>query len=112
MDCIFCKILKGETPSKKAYEDDFVLGFYDIEPQAPTHIVLIPKEHINSPADITSENSAYVAHIFEAAAKIAKELNLGNGYRLVANCGEEGGQTVKHLHVHMLAGRNLSWPPG
>lgn len=112
MDCIFCKILKGEIPSKKVYEDDFVLGFYDIEPQAPIHIVLIPKVHIGSPADINDENSVYAAHIFEAAAKIAKELKLEKGYRLCANCGEEGGQTVKHLHVHMLAGRNLSWPPG
>ncbi len=112
MDCIFCKILEGEIPSKKVYEDDFVLGFYDIEPQAPVHIVLIPKVHIESPEDINSENSLYAARIFEAAAKIAKQLELKKGYRLCANCKQEGGQTVNHLHVHMLAGRNLSWPPG
>ena len=112
MDCIFCKIANGEIPSNKAYEDDKVLAFYDLEPQAPVHILIIPKEHIVSAMDITSENSAVIAHIFEVAAIIAKELKLENGFRIVNNCGEDGGQTVKHLHFHMLAGRSMKWPPG
>ena len=112
MNCIFCKIANGEIPSNKAYEDDKVLAFYDLEPQAPVHILIIPKEHIESAKDITSENSAIVAHIFEVASKLAKELNLENGFRLVNNCGEDGGQTVMHLHFHMLAGRSMKWPPG
>ena len=112
MDCIFCKIANGEIPSNKAYEDDKVLAFYDLEPQAPVHILIIPKEHIGSAMEITPENSAVVAHIFEVASKLAKDLNLENGFRLVNNCGEEGGQTVMHLHFHMLAGRSMKWPPG
>ena len=112
MDCIFCKIAAGIIPSKKAYEDDKVLAFYDLDPQAPTHILIIPKEHIESAAEISAENSAVIAAIFEAAAKIAKELNLEKGFRIVTNCGEDGGQTVKHLHFHLLAGRSLAWPPG
>ena len=112
MDCIFCKIANGEIPSNKAYEDDKVLAFYDLEPQAPVHILIIPKEHIVNAMDITSENSAVIAHIFEVAAIIAKELKLENGFRIVNNCGEDGGQTVKHLHFHMLAGRSMKWPPG
>ena len=112
MDCIFCKIAAGINPSKKAYEDDKVLAFYDLDPQAPVHILIIPKEHITSAAEINEENSAIIAHIFEAAAKIAKELKLENGFRIVTNCGEDGGQTVKHLHFHLLAGRSLAWPPG
>lgn len=112
MDCIFCKIANGEIPSNKAYEDDKVLAFYDLEPQAPVHILIIPKEHITSAMDITPENSAVLAHIFEVAAVIARELKLENGFRIVNNCGEEGGQTVKHLHFHMLAGRSMKWPPG
>ena len=112
MDCIFCKIASGIIPSKKAYEDEKVLAFYDLDPQAPVHILIIPKEHITSAAEINEENSAIIAHIFEAAAKIAKELKLENGFRIVTNCGEDGGQTVKHLHFHLLAGRSLAWPPG
>ena len=112
MDCIFCKIAAGIIPSKKAYEDYKVLAFYDLDPQAPVHILIIPKEHIESAAEINADNSAIIAHIFEAAAKIAKDLNLEKGFRIVTNCGEEGGQTVKHLHFHLLAGRPLAWPPG
>ena len=112
MDCIFCKIIRGEIPSKKAYEDDKVLAFYDIEPQAPIHIVIVPKEHIASPAHITAQNSDVVAHVFEVAAKLSNELKMEKGFRIVANCGEEGGQTVGHLHFHLLSGRNLGWPPG
>ena len=112
MDCIFCKIVNGEIPSNKAYEDDKVLAFYDLEPQAPVHILIIPKEHIACAADITPENSAVVAHIFEVAAIIAKEKGLDDGFRIVNNCGESAGQTVKHLHFHRMGGRSFGWPAG
>lgn len=112
MDCIFCKIANGEIPSKKAYEDDKVLAFYDLEPQAPVHILIIPKEHISSAADITEENSAVISHIFEVAAKLGKELGLENGYRIVNNCGADGGQTVHHIHFHFMGGRQFTWPAG
>ncbi|MBR4868800.1 MAG: histidine triad nucleotide-binding protein [Clostridia bacterium] len=112
MNCLFCKIAFGEIPSTKVYEDEQVLAFKDIEPQAPFHVLIIPKEHIASAGEITPENSGIVAHIFEVAAALAKEHNLTNGFRLVTNCGEQAGQTVGHLHFHMLAGRNLGWPPG
>lgn len=112
MSCIFCKIITGDIPSKKAYEDDKVLAFYDIAPQAPTHLVIIPKEHILSMDDITEQNAQYVAHIFALIPKLAGELGLDKGYRVVCNCKEQGGQTVDHLHFHLLGGRSLSWPPG
>lgn len=112
MDCLFCKIIAGEIPSKKVYEDDDVLAFKDIDPQAPFHAVIVPKAHIASAAEITAENSAVIAKIFEAAAVIAKQQGLTNGFRIVNNCGEDGGQTVGHLHFHMLGGRLLAWPPG
>lgn len=112
MDCVFCKIAAGEIPAKKAYEDDVCLAFYDLEPQAPVHVLLIPKQHIGSVSEITSENSAVVAHIFEAASRLAKELGLEKGYRIVTNCGEDGGQSVPHLHFHLLGGRAMGWPPG
>ena len=111
-DCLFCKIAAGEIPSAKVYEDDKVLAFNDIDPQAPFHVLIIPKEHIKSAAEITSENSSIIAHIFEVAAKLARQFELDNGFRIVNNCGEDGGQTVGHLHFHMLARRNLAWPPG
>ena len=112
MDCVFCKIAKGEIPSKKAYEDDQILAFYDLDPQAPVHILLISKAHIASANELTEENSAVVSHIFLTAAKLAKELGLEKGYRIVNNCGEDGGQTVQHLHFHLLGGRSMKWPPG
>ncbi len=112
MDCLFCSIAKGEIPSTKVYEDDTVYAFLDIDPQAPFHAVIIPREHIASAADITADNSLVVAKIFEAVAKIAKEENLEDGFRVVTNCGKDGGQTVGHLHFHLLARRNLAWPPG
>ena len=113
MDCLFCKIIAGEIPSTKVYEDERVYAFRDIEPQAPEHIIIVPKNHIKSANEITVENSAVIAKIYEAAAKIAKELDFSeNGYRIVNNCGEDGGQTVGHIHFHLLAGRNLQWPPG
>lgn len=112
MSCIFCKIADGSIPSNKVYEDDRVLAFYDLEPQAPVHVLIIPKQHITSVNDITEENSGIIAYIFEIAAKLAKELDLKNGYRIVNNCGEDGGQSVQHLHFHLLGGRSMKWPPG
>lgn len=112
MDCIFCKIVSGEIPSNKAYEDDKVLAFYDLEPQAPVHILIIPKEHITSAAEINESNSSVVAHIFEVAAKLAKEKGLDNGFRIVSNAGESAGQSVKHLHFHLMGGRDFGWPAG
>lgn len=112
-DCIFCKIANGEIPSNKAYEDDKVLAFYDLDPQAPKHVLIIPKEHISSANEINEENASIVAHIFVVAAKIAKELGVSeSGYRIVNNCGKDGGQSVQHLHFHLLGGRSMAWPPG
>lgn len=110
-DCIFCKIAKGEIPSNKVYEDETVLAFYDLDPQAPVHVLLIPKEHIASAKEITCENSGVVAHIFEVAAILAKELELENGFRIVNNCGKDGMQSVQHLHFHLLGKRVMGWPP-
>lgn len=111
-DCLFCKIIAGEIPSTKIYEDEDVYAFADIDPQAPFHAVIVPKEHIASASEITDENSFYVAKIFEAVANIAKQENLEQGFRVVTNCGKDGGQTVGHLHFHLLARRYLQWPPG
>ncbi len=112
-DCLFCKIIAGEIPSTKVYEDDEVLAFRDIEPQAPQHIIIIPKSHLSSANDLTDENCGIVGKIFAVAARIAKELGFAeNGYRIVNNCGTDGGQTVGHIHFHLLGGRNLQWPPG
>ena len=111
-DCLFCKIIKGEIPSSKVYEDDMVYAFNDIAPEAPVHVLIVPKEHIASAAEINAENSAVVAKIFEAAAKIAEEKGLSDGFRVVTNCGDSAGQTVKHLHYHLLGGRDFTWPPG
>ncbi len=107
MDCIFCKIIAGEIPSKKVYEDDAMLAFADINPQAPVHILVIPKAHIASVDEVTSENSAVVAKIFEMIPKIAKEAGLTNGYRVITNCGDDACQTVKHLHFHIMGGKKL-----
>ena len=112
MDCLFCKIINGDIPSSKVYEDEYVYAFRDIDPQAPFHAVIVPKIHISSADEINAENSVYIAKIFEAISKISNENNLENGYRIVNNCGEDGGQTVGHIHFHMLALRNLAWPPG
>ena len=108
MDCLFCKIVAGDIPSTKVYEDEKVLAFRDIAPMAPTHILVIPKMHIGSVAEISAENSDVVAHIFEVIPKIAEAEGLANGYRVVSNCGEDAGQTVKHLHFHILGGRQLT----
>ena len=108
MDCIFCKVIAGEIPSNKVYEDARVLAFRDIAPQAPTHILVIPKEHIPSFAAITEENAALVAHVLAVAAKIARDEGLEEGgYRIVSNCGADAGQTVPHLHFHILGGKKL-----
>lgn len=106
MDCLFCKIVAGKIPSQKVYEDDTVLAFYDIQPAAPVHILVIPKAHLSGCRDITSENSAVVAHIFEVIAKITAEQGL-NDYRVVTNNGEAAGQSVFHLHFHILGGKTL-----
>ena len=107
-NCLFCKIVAGEIPSTKVYEDETVLAFRDIAPMAPTHILVIPKAHIGSVAEITAENSGVVAHIFEVIAAIAKAEGLEKGYRVVSNCGDDAGQTVHHLHFHILGGKKLS----
>ena len=112
MSCLFCQIAAGEIPSTKYYEDDEVLAFADIDPQAPFHAVIIPKKHVASAAELNQTNSAVVAKVFEAAAEIARRQHLEHGFRIVTNCGEDGGQTVGHLHFHMLGGRLLAWPPG
>ena len=110
-DCLFCKIAAGQIPSNKLYEDDQLLAFYDIDPQAPTHFLVIPKAHIGSVAEVSGDNSAVVAHIFEVIAKVTKQLGL-DSYRVVSNIGEQAGQSVHHLHFHVLSGRDMTWPPG
>ncbi len=112
MDCLFCKIIAGEIPSAKVYEDDTVFAFNDIDPQAPVHILIVPKVHIASADDITSDNSGVIAHIFEVAAALAKEKGLSDGYRIVNNCGDSAGQSVKHIHFHLMGGREFTWPAG
>ena len=102
MDCIFCKIVQGEIPSQKVYEDDLVLAFKDINPCAPVHILVIPKKHIESAVALTEEDDILIAHIFKVIREIAKEQELTNGFRLVSNVGNDGGQSVKHLHFHIL----------
>ena len=108
MDCIFCKILAGDIPSAKVYENEWVYAFRDINPQAPVHVLVIPKTHIPSADAISAENSAIVARIFEAIPGIAAAEGLTNGYRVLTNCGEDGCQSVKHLHFHVLGGKKLS----
>lgn len=110
-DCIFCKIAEKEIPSKAVYEDDRVYAFYDLDPQAPTHFLIIPKQHIASALEITEESSGVVGHCYMVIAKLAKQLGF-DSYRVVTNCGESAGQSVFHLHFHVLAGRDMTWPPG
>ena len=107
-DCIFCKIAAGEIPSNKVYEDDKIIVIHDLNPMAPVHVLFIPKEHIGCANEITHENSAVIAHIFEKVPAVAKELGLENGYRIVNNCGEHGCQSVMHIHFHLLGGKQLS----
>jgi histidine triad (HIT) family protein len=108
MDCLFCKIINGDIPSKKVYEDDFVFAFYDIAPQAPVHILVIPKIHIPSMDGVTAENADVVAKIFTVIPKIAAEAGLSGGYRVISNCGDDACQSVKHLHFHVVGGAQLS----
>lgn len=112
MDCLFCKIVSGAIPVNRLYEDDHILAFPDINPQAPTHILVIPKKHLASHAHATAEDAEMLGHLMAEAVKIAAAQHLTKGYRLVINTGPDGGQTVDHLHVHLLGGRHMTWPPG
>jgi histidine triad (HIT) family protein len=111
-DCLFCKIAAGQIPSNKLYEDDTLLAFYDIDPQAPVHFLVIPKTHIDSAACLTEQDAPLLGHIYAVIAMLCKKLGCTGGYRVVTNVGEDGGQSVKHLHFHVLAKRSLAWPPG
>ncbi len=106
--CLFCKIVSGEIPSSKVYEDERILAFLDINPQAPVHILIIPKEHISSVDEVSPQNSSVVSYIFERIPEIAKASGIENGYRVITNVGEDGCQSVKHLHFHILGGKKLS----
>ena len=110
-ECLFCRIIAGEIPSSKVYEDEVCFAFNDIAPQAPTHFLVIPKAHIPSVSAVSAENSAVVGHIFEVIAKLAKEQGM-ESYRVVSNIGEQAGHRVFHLHFHVLSGRDMTWPPG
>jgi len=112
MSCLFCKIADGSIPSTRVYEDEQCLAFADINPQAPVHLLIIPRKHIASLAKATTEDSALLSHLLWTAAEIAREKKLDAGYRVVINIGENGGQTVDHLHLHLLGGRHMTWPPG
>lgn len=113
MDCIFCKIANGQIPSKKIYEDEKVIAFHDISPEAPIHFLVIPKDHIQSVNEISEENANIISHIFLVINKLVRELNIEKtGYRVVNNCGKDGGQSVNHMHFHVLGQRELKWPPG
>ena len=106
-DCLFCKIIAGDIPSKKVYEDEQCYAFYDIQPLAPQHFLVVPKTHIASAAELTEDNAALVGHIFAVIAKLTAQLGFADGFRVVTNCGEDAGQTVKHLHFHVLGGKTL-----
>lgn len=111
-DCLFCRIISGGIPAKKAYEDDKALAFYDIDPKAPVHVLIVPKKHIVSIAEVGEEDFGLIAHLMKVAQQLAEEFKLENGFRVVINTGRDGGQSVNHLHVHLLGGRALGWPPG
>ncbi len=111
-DCLFCKIIKGEIPSTKVFENDYVYAFKDIDPQAPLHYIFIPKEHIASADMIDDSNAHLIGEVFKAIAKVAKDENLEEGYRIVNNCGKDAGQTVFHIHFHVMGKRKFSWPAG
>ena len=108
-DCLFCKIINGEIPYKKLYEDEKILAFYDISPIAPVHFLVIPKQHIASVDAIDADNSAIVAYIFQKLGELAKLAGIENGYRVISNCGADAGQTVQHLHFHVLGGKEMNW---
>ena len=111
-DCLFCKIVAGMIPAKRVFEDELSLCFADINPQAPTHLLLIPKQHIASTAHTEQKHAALLGHLVAKAAEIARTVGLDRGYRIVINTGADGGQTVDHLHLHLLGGRHMTWPPG
>ncbi|MBU0674265.1 MAG: histidine triad nucleotide-binding protein [Proteobacteria bacterium] len=111
-DCLFCKIAKGEIPANKLYEDDDLLAFWDISPQAPKHFLIIPKKHIKDPASVGADDAALIGTLIRKAGELAAENGIGNGFRLVFNNGAEAGQTVFHIHLHVLGGRPMAWPPG
>jgi histidine triad (HIT) family protein len=112
-DCLFCKIVRGELPSKTVADDDQILAFHDIAPRSPTHVLIIPKVHIPSAADLTEEDGPLLGRMFAAGARIAREQGIADaGYRIVSNVGRWGGQTVDHLHLHLMGGRAFEWPPG
>ena len=112
-DCLFCKILQGDIPAKLVYEDDDIIAFNDINPQAPTHILIVPHKHIETLNDLTTDDTQTVGRMVQVAQKLANEKGFANdGYRLVMNCNDHGGQTVFHIHLHLLGGRQFQWPPG
>jgi histidine triad (HIT) family protein len=112
MSCLFCKIAEGTIPSTAVHQDDFVYAFADINPKAPVHILIIPREHIGSLAEATPGHKELLGHLFLVASEIARNKGLANGYRVVVNSGADGGQTVDHLHLHLMGGRPMTWPPG
>lgn len=112
MDCIFCKIVAGDIPATKIFEDERVIVFRDLHAQAPTHFLVIPRQHIESLAAASAEDAALLGHLTATAARVAAQQNLTQGYRVVVNTGSDGGQTVSHLHLHVLGGRQMHWPPG
>ncbi len=112
MDCLFCRIVAGEIPAKKLYEDDLSIAFADIHPQAPTHFLVIPKQHANSLAQVSAADKELLGHLTYVATELAARENLQKGFRIVINTGPDGGQTVDHLHLHVLGGRAMHWPPG
>jgi histidine triad (HIT) family protein len=112
MSCIFCKIVEGQIPSNPVYQDESAYAFADISPKAPVHILIVPREHIASIGDATEHHCTLLGHLMWVAAEIARQKGLNNGYRVVVNSGEEGGQTVDHLHLHLMGGRPMTWPPG
>jgi histidine triad (HIT) family protein len=111
-DCLFCKIVAGSIPANRVYEDEFCIGFPDINPQAPTHLLIIPREHIASQARAVAEHKPLLGHLMSVAADLARDQKLDRGYRVVVNTGDDGGQTIHHLHLHLLGGRPMHWPPG
>ncbi len=114
MDCLFCKIVSGEIPARKVFEDEVAIAFHDIHPQAPVHLLILPRKHVASLAQLagTEEDRNLLGHLLDAVKRIADEQHLGHGYRTVINTGADGGQTVDHLHLHLLGGRAMGWPPG
>jgi histidine triad (HIT) family protein len=112
MSCLFCKIVDGSIPSTAVYQDEFCYAFADLNPQAPVHVLVAPREHISSLEECGEGDRALLGHLLWAAARIARDKGLAKGYRVVVNTGQDGGQSVDHLHVHLLGGRSLTWPPG